>query len=85
MYISDVFVDRCSLDPDVNAVLAGFDGHFSFTKLVKVASYLRDPNCLYVATNADSRLPLGKCIVLFTAYDFVAPILTAELMSVAIF
>nr|CAB3242617.1 phosphoglycolate phosphatase-like [Phallusia mammillata] len=54
-------IKRCKLDEDVNAVLVGFDGHISFSKLVRAGSYLRNPNCLFLATNSDARLPLGDC------------------------
>ena len=51
-------IAKCKLEKNVGAVLVGFDGHFNFTKLVKAASYLRNPNCVYIATNGDSRLPM---------------------------
>ncbi|KPP72278.1 hypothetical protein Z043_108726 [Scleropages formosus] len=52
------------LDPEVRAVLVGFDEHFSYMKLNKALQYLRNPDCLFVGTNTDTRLPLedGKAI-----------------------
>ena len=44
---------KVPLDPAVEAVLVGFDGHFSLSKMVKAASYLQDPACKFVATNED--------------------------------
>jgi len=52
------------LDPEVGAVLVGFDPHFSYMKLNRAMQYLQDPDCLFLATNTDSRLPLeaGKAV-----------------------
>ncbi|KAM4624259.1 glycerol-3-phosphate phosphatase [Polymixia lowei] len=52
------------LDPEVKAVVVGFDPHFSYMKLSRAMQYLTDPDCLFVATNTDNRLPLegGKAV-----------------------
>lgn len=51
------------LDPEVKAVLVGFDEHFSYMKLNRAMQYLNQ-GCLFVGTNRDSRLPLegGKAV-----------------------
>ncbi|XP_061612847.1 glycerol-3-phosphate phosphatase [Phyllopteryx taeniolatus] len=46
------------LDPEVKAVLVGFDEHFSYMKLNRAMQYLTRTNCLFVGTNRDTRLPL---------------------------
>ena len=51
-------VPNCKLEEGVEAVLVGFDGNISFTKMLKAASYLGDPKCLYVATNDDPRMAM---------------------------
>ncbi|XP_012722702.2 glycerol-3-phosphate phosphatase [Fundulus heteroclitus] len=52
------------LDPDVKAVVVGFDEHFSYMKLNRALQYLLQNDCLFVGTNRDSRLPLegGKAV-----------------------
>lgn len=52
------------LDPEVRAVVVGFDEHFSYMKLNRALQYLSQPGCLFVGTNRDTRLPLegGKAV-----------------------
>lgn len=52
------------LDPEVKAVVVGFDEHFSYMKLNRAMQYLNREGCLFVGTNADTRLPLegGKAV-----------------------
>lgn len=51
------------LDPEVKAVVVGFDEHFSYMKLNRAMQYLNQ-GCLFVGTNRDTRLPLegGKAV-----------------------
>ncbi|KAM9425153.1 glycerol-3-phosphate phosphatase [Pholidichthys leucotaenia] len=52
------------LDPDVKAVVVGFDEHFSYMKLNRALQYLTQEGCRFVGTNRDTRLPLegGKAV-----------------------
>lgn len=52
------------LDPEVKAVVVGFDEQFSYMKLNRAFQYLAQRDCLFVGTNRDSLLPLegGKAV-----------------------
>ncbi|KAM4615702.1 chronophin-like [Polymixia lowei] len=54
----DAAIANCALSPNVKAVLVGHDDKFTFLKLAKASSYLRDPNCLFLATDNDPWHPL---------------------------
>jgi len=57
-YTNDVVLRETPLDEDIGAVLVGYDVHFSMAKLFKAASYLKNPRCVFVATNTDRYFPL---------------------------
>ncbi|XP_038164054.1 pyridoxal phosphate phosphatase [Cyprinodon tularosa] len=50
----------CALAPDVKAVLVGHDDKLTFLKLAKASCYLRDPECLFLATDNDPWHPLSS-------------------------
>ncbi|XP_045617524.2 glycerol-3-phosphate phosphatase [Procambarus clarkii] len=58
-------LNTVKLDPEVGAVAIGFDGHFSFPKIMKAASYLSNPDCLFLATNIDEQFPVENTSLIF--------------------
>ncbi|XP_051924539.1 pyridoxal phosphate phosphatase [Hippocampus zosterae] len=56
----DATIYDCDLAADVKAVLVGHDDKLTFLKLAKASCYLKDPNCLFLATDNDPWHPLSS-------------------------
>lgn len=70
------------LDPEVKAVVVGFDEHFSYMKLNRALQYLTQQECLFVGTNRDTRLPLEEGKAVPGENTFVLLILTFRVVAV---
>ncbi|XP_049810292.1 glycerol-3-phosphate phosphatase isoform X2 [Schistocerca nitens] len=65
---------KIKLDPEVGAVIVGFDEQISYPKILKAGSYLKNPDCLFLATNTDQQFPSKSNIVIPGAGCIVAAV-----------
>uniref|UniRef100_A0A1B6D7H2 Phosphoglycolate phosphatase n=1 Tax=Clastoptera arizonana TaxID=38151 RepID=A0A1B6D7H2_9HEMI len=71
---------KVTLESNVGAVVVGYDVHISLIKIAKACTYLKDPNCLFIATNTDRRkLIADQRYVLPGAGSMVAAIETTAM------
>lgn len=56
-HYSSYNIDRLQLDPECGAVLLSYDYNFHYSHILKATNYLQNPNCLFLATCIDDRVP----------------------------
>lgn len=61
---SNVTVDMLNLDPEVGAVLVNYEHGFHYSHILRASNYLNDPNCLFLATCMDDRIPSASGMVI---------------------
>ncbi|KAI9145932.1 HAD-like domain-containing protein [Paraphysoderma sedebokerense] len=69
-------LDAITPDPEVGAVVCGFDMDINYKKLAKAFTYLRNPDCLFIATNTDTTFPTHGTLFPGTG-SLIAPLVTA--------
>lgn len=61
---TNVTIDMLNLDPDVGAVLVNYEYSFHYSHILRAANYLKDPNCLFLASCMDDRIPSDKDLII---------------------
>ncbi|XP_060927511.1 pyridoxal phosphate phosphatase [Limanda limanda] len=74
----DASIYTCPLAPDVKAVLVGHDDKLTFLKLAKASCFLRDPECLFLATDNDPWHPLPEGRILPGSGSLIAALEVAS-------
>ncbi|XP_037507772.1 glycerol-3-phosphate phosphatase [Rhipicephalus sanguineus] len=75
-------LEEVKIEPGVKAVVCGFDEHFSFNKCLRAATYLKDKDCLFLATNTDETYPCTNMdIVVPGSGSMLAAVRTAALRN----
>lgn len=55
----------------MKGALVGFDPHLSYVKMIKAASYAKNPENLFIATNEDSYLPTPEDTVVIPGNELL--------------
>ena len=76
---------KIELEDDIGAVVIGFDEFISYPKILKAANHLADPNCLFLASNADETFPMEIPLVVPGTGVMVKAVETASQRTPKIF
>lgn len=63
-HYTNVTIDMLNLDRDVGAVLVNYEYNFHYTHIFRAVNYLKDPNCLFLASCVDDRIPSGTEMII---------------------
>jgi phosphoglycolate phosphatase len=53
-------IKNLTLDPEIRAVVIGYDAGFDYRKIVVASAYVRDPSILFIGTNPDGADSVGN-------------------------
>ncbi|KAK4011231.1 glycerol-3-phosphate phosphatase [Daphnia magna] len=76
---------QIELESEIGAVVIGFDEHLSYPKILKAANYLANPNCLFLASNADETFPMEIPLVVPGTGVMVKAVETASQRTAKVF
>lgn len=63
-HFSNVTIDTLNLERDVGAVLISYEYNFHYSHIFRAINYLKDPDCLFLASCMDDRIPSGTDMVI---------------------
>ena len=69
------------MNPNIENVVVGLDRNINYVKLSRAASYIRDYNCRFIATNNDASDPTANGLIVGAAGIFLFRILFKRVLS----
>lgn len=59
----DIMANGLELDEEVGAIIVGFDTNFKYSKMLMASNYLKDPECMLIATSFDEVYPTSNGVI----------------------